>query len=364
MSESPHTHRGTSLFITAASFVVIIFGLNQAQSVASIFLMSIFLALIGTPPVLWLERHRVPSFVAVMIVMISMVSLLVVIGTVVGESLNTFSNSWPVYQKSLEKGILSLKPILAGKHIIVSSKVLLGYFNPGPVMDIAVGLLGSIGLALSNILLVFLTVMFILLEASNFPVKLRAVLGNPNQDFPQFTKFVNDIERYMVIKTLVSFATGALVTIWLYALGVDSPILWGFLAFLLNYVPSVGSSIAAIPPVLLAFVQYGLGSALLVTAGYMSINFILDNIIETKLMGKRLGLSTLVVFLSLMFWGSVLGPIGMVLCIPFTMTIKFACENTEGAEWIAVLLGSEDTVPVHPPKTAGHSTLTSRKRTP
>lgn len=359
MSETQHTHREPSLLVVAASFVVIIFGLNQAQSVASILLMSIFLALIGTPPVLWMERHRIPSFVAVMLVMFSMIGLLLIIGTVVAESLSSFSDAWPVYQKSLEQGILSLKPVLAGKHIIVSNKVLLGYFNPGPVMEIAVGVLTGVGLALSNILLVFLTVTFILLEASNFPVKLRAVLGDPKQEFAQFTKFVNDIERYMIIKTLVSFTTGVLVTAWLYALGVESPVLWGFLAFLLNYVPSVGSSIAAIPPVLLAFVQYGPGSALLVTAGYMAINFILDNIIETKLMGTRLGLSTLVVFLSLMFWGSVLGPIGMVLCIPFTMTIKFACENTAGAEWIAVLLGSEDAVPVHAPRRKHRSSGTA-----
>ncbi|MFA6467609.1 MAG: AI-2E family transporter [Bacteroidota bacterium] len=346
MLRTSTTHRGLPVLVTAAALVVIIYGLNQAQSVASIFLMSVFLALIGTPPVLWMEKKRVPSFLAVMIVMFTMVAMLLVIGTVVGESLSSFSDAWPTYQKKLQEGILSLKPILAEKHIIVTNKVLLGYFNPGPVMDIAVGLLAGVGVALSNILLVFLTVTFILLEASNFPVKLRAVLGNPNQDFPQFTKFVNDIERYMVIKTIVSLATGGLIGVWLYALGIESPILWAFLAFLLNYVPSVGSSIAAIPPVLLAFVQFGFGSAMMVVGGYMAVNFILDNIIETKLMGRKLGLSTLVVFLSLLFWGSVLGPIGMVLCIPFTMTLKFACENNEETRWIAVFLSSEDDHPV------------------
>jgi predicted PurR-regulated permease PerM len=346
MDKTHSTQRGTSLIVIVASLVIIIYGLNQAQSVASVFLMSVFLALIGTPPVLWMEKMRIPSFIAVMIVMFSIIALLLVIATVVGESLSEFSDAWPVYQKKLQEGILSLKPILAGKHIIVSNKALLEYVNPGPLMDIAVGLLAGIGMALSNILLVLLTVTFILLEASSFPYKLRAVLGNPNQDFPQFTKFINDIERYMVIKTLVSLATGILVGIWLYALGIDSPILWAFFAFLLNYIPSIGSSIAAVPPVLLAFAQYGFGSAMLVVAGYMAVNFILDNIIETKLMGRRLGLSTLVVFLSLMFWGSVLGPIGMVLCIPFTMTLKFACENNDETKWIAVFLASEDDHPV------------------
>jgi len=220
-------------------------------------------------------------------------------------------------------------------------KILLGVVNPGAVMSLTARLLVGLGSALSNIVLILLTVAFILFEASSFPVKLRAVLGHPQQVFPQFTRFVGDIERYMVIKTLISLATGILIGIWLSILGVDFPILWGFLAFLLNYVPNVGSTVAAIPAVLLAFIQLGIGSAVMATAGYMAINFILDNVIETRLMGKRLGLSMLVVFLSLIFWGSLLGPAGMVLCIPLTMTLKFACENNRGTQWIAVLLGPE-----------------------
>jgi predicted PurR-regulated permease PerM len=202
-------------------------------------------------------------------------------------------------------------------------------------------MLAELGSALSNIVLILLTVAFILFEASSFPVKLRAVIGDPRQVFPQFTRFVSDIERYMAIKTLISLATGILVGIWLSILGVDFPILWGFLAFLLNYVPNVGSTIAAVPAVLLALIQLGMGRALMATAGDMAINFILDIVIETRLMGHRLGLSTLIVFLSLIFWGSLLGPVGMVLCIPLTMTLKFACENNKSTRWIAVLLGPE-----------------------
>jgi predicted PurR-regulated permease PerM len=208
-------------------------------------------------------------------------------------------------------------------------------------MNLTARLLAELGSALSNMVLILLTVVFILLEASSFPVKLRAVSGHPEQVFPQFTRFVVDIERYMVIKTLISLATGLLVGIWLTILGVDFPILWGFLAFLLNYVPSVGSTIAAIPAVLLALIQLGIGSAGMAIAGYMVVNFILDGVVSTRLMGQRLGLSTLVVFLSLVFWGSLLGPVGMVLCIPLTMTLKFACENNKGTQWIAVLLGPE-----------------------
>jgi predicted PurR-regulated permease PerM len=333
--------RGIRFLVAAAALVIIIGGINQAQSVLVSFLVAVFFAIIGTPPVLWLERKLIPSVVAVLLVVAGMITILLIVGAIVGASINSFYTELPVYQTRLNEQVSAVQSFLATKGIRGMEKVLLGYINPGAVMSLTARLLAGLGAALSNIVLILLTVAFILFEASSFPVKLRAVLGHPHQAFPQFTRFVGDIERYMVIKTLISLTTGILIGIWLSILGVDFPILWGFLSFLLNYVPNVGSTIAAIPAVLLALIQLGLGSAVMATAGYMAVNFVLDNVIETRLMGRRLGLSTLVVFLSLVFWGSLLGPVGMVLCIPLTMTLKFACENNKGTQWIAVLLRPE-----------------------
>ena len=341
MPEQNKSQRGLRFLLTAAALVVIIAGINQAQSVLVSFLVAVFLAMLGTPPVLWLERKRLPSFVAVLLVVTGMVTLLLTLGAIVGTSLNRFYAEWPAYQTRFQEQVSVFRSFIADKGIRGMDKVLLGVINPASVMSLTARLLAGLGSALSNIVLVLLTVAFILFEASSFPGKLRAVLGDPQQAFPQFTRFVGEIERYMVIKTLISLTTGVLVGIWLFALGVDFPVLWGFLAFLLNYVPNVGSTIAAVPAVLLAFIQIGIGRALMAAAGYMAINFILDNVIETRLMGRRLGLSTLTVFLSLICWGSLLGPVGMVLCIPLTMTLKFACENHESTRWIALLLGPE-----------------------
>ena len=163
-----------------------------------------------------------------------------------------------MYQKHLQEQVLALKPLLANNHIVVTDKVFLEYLNPGSVMGLVVGLAAGMGSELSNVVLILLALTFILLEASSFPIKLRAVLGNPHQVFPQFTMFVIDIERFMVIKTLMSLITGILVDMWLSILGVDFPILWGFLAFLLNYVPNVGSTVAGIPAVLLALIRLGI----------------------------------------------------------------------------------------------------------
>jgi AI-2 transport protein TqsA len=341
MTEKNNSQQGIRFLVIAAALVIIIMGINQAQSVLVSFLVAVFFAVIGTPPVLWLERNRVPSVVAVLLVVAGMVTILLIVGAIVGASINSFYSELPAYQSRLQEQVSTFQSFLADKDIRGMNKVLPEYINPGVVMSLTARLLAGLGSALSNIVLILLTVAFILFEASSFPVKLRAVLGDPKQAFPQFTRFVGDIERYMVIKTLISLVTGCLIGTWLFILGVDFPILWGFLAFLLNYVPSVGSTLAAVPAVLLAFIQLGIGRAVMATAGYMAVNFILDNVIETRLMGRKLGLSTLVVFLSLVFWGSLLGPVGMVLCIPLTMTLKFACENNKGTQWIAVLLGPE-----------------------
>jgi len=341
MTELLNSQRGIRFLFIAAALVIIIGGINQAQSVLVSFLVAVFLAVLGTPPVLWLERKRIPSVVAVLLVVTGMIAILVIIGGLVGTSLNNFIDALPSYQKRILEEASALKALLAQKGIRVTDKVLLEYVNPEAVMRLAVGMLGGLGSALSNIILILLTVTFILLEASSFPVKLRAILGDPQQAFPQFTRFVDNMKRYMIIKTGINLTADILIGIWLSILGVDSPILWGFLAFLLHYVPNVGSIIASIPAVFLTLVQLGIGRAALTAAGYMAVSFILGNVVEPRLMGRRLGLSTLVVFLSLVFWGSLLGLIGVVLCIPFTMTLKFACENNKSTRWVAVLLGPE-----------------------
>ena len=341
MTEKSASDSGTRLLVIVAALVIIIWGINQAEAVLAAFLVAVFLAVIGTPPVLWLENNRVPSIAAVLIVVAGMITIMLMIGVVVGTSINSFSNALPIYQTRLREQVSALNALFTGHGIGGIDKVLLGYVKPEAVMKLTAVMLGELGSALSNIVLILLTVTFILFEASSFPLKLHAIIGDPKQVFPQFARFVDDIKRYMVIITLISLATGVLIWIWLSILGVDFPILWGFLAFLLHYVPNIGFIIAAVPAILLTIIQLGAGTAALAAAGYLVVDLLLGNLFETRLMGRRLGLSTLVVFLSLIFWGSLLGLIGMVLSVPFTMALKFACENSESTRWIAVLLSHE-----------------------
>jgi predicted PurR-regulated permease PerM len=313
------------------------------------FLVSVFLAVIGTSPLLWLERKGVPSVIAVLLVVGGIICILLFIGALVGTSVNSFSNALPFYEARIHERFLPLKELLTSKGIESPDKLVLKYVDPGAVMRLTASLFSGLGSVFSNIVLILLTVTFILLEASSFPVKLRTAFGVPQAAFPQLSRFVDTMKRYMVIQTAISLTVGILVGIWLAILGVDFPVLWCLLAFLLNYIPNLGSIIAAIPPILLALIQLGIGRVALTAAGYIVIDFTLGNIVQPRLMGRGLGLSPLVVFLSLIFWGSLLGLVGMVLSIPITMTFKIAFENNESTRWIAVLLGSEPSTENIPP---------------
>jgi len=341
MAEQNDPHRGTRILVIVAALAIISGGIYQAQSVLASFLVAVFLAAIGTPSVIWLERKRIPHVAAVLLVVAGMAAILVVIGVLVGTSLNSFYADLPYYQARLQKHASALQTFMATKGIPLEDSFLVDLVKPEAVKRLTGNLLKGLGSALFEIVVILLIVTFILLEASSFPVKLRAILGDPKKDFHPFMTFVYDINRYMVIKTAISLTVGALIGTWLFILGVDFPILWGFLAFLLHYVPNIGALISSAPAVFLALIQLGIGHAALAAAGYLAVDFILGNVVEPRLMGRRLGLSTLVVILSLIFWGGLLGLIGVVLCIPLTMTLKFACENNKSTQWIAVLLGHE-----------------------
>jgi len=338
------TRQGTSMLVIIASLVIIVWGIVQAQSILVLMLVALFLAVVGAPPVLWLKEKGIPSFLAVLAVLACMIAILLMIGGLVGTSLASFSDSIPFYQQRIQEEIQTLRGFLADKGFVINDSAVLEYFNLGAVMDLTASLLSGLTSTISSIFLILLTVTFILLEVSSYPVKLRAILDDPKAEFSQFRKFFDDINRYMLIKTCVSVTTGILIGIWMSILGVDFPVLWGFLAFLLNYVPNLGVVIAAVPAVLLTMIQYGLGQAALAAGGYVAVNFIIGTVVEPRLVGRGVGLSTLVVFLSLIFWGNLLGLIGMVLCIPFTMTLKFALESNQQTRWLAILLGPETLV--------------------
>ena len=341
MTEMVKQSKRPGFLMTAAAFVLVVAGMRAAEALLVPFLLSVFFAIICTPPLSWLQRRGLPAWLSMLIVLAVIVGMGMAAGGLVGTSLNDFSKNLPVYQERLQKETTELLTWLGNKGVKIPDQKLMELIDPGAAMNFAASVLNGLRGALTNAFLILLTVVFILFEVSGFPNKLRAAISDPDASFSYLNRFTTNVNRYVVIKTLTSLGTAIAITTWLFVLGVDYPLLWGLLAFLLNYVPNIGSIIAAVPPVLLALIQLGGGSAGWVAVGYLVVNIVVGSIIEPRLMGRGLGLSTLVVFVSLVFWGWVLGPVGMFLSVPLTMTIKIALDSNEGTRWMAVMLGSE-----------------------
>jgi predicted PurR-regulated permease PerM len=303
------------------------------------FLLAIFIAVLCTPLMIWLKNRRVPSGVAVLLVVVMFFLMAATFGTVIGTSLSAFYQDLPDYEQKLQSQGQAGISWLLGVGIEIDQSILSEYINPGAAMKMVAQVFTGLGGALTNTFLILFSVIFILFEASGFPDKIRRALGSKTMALEHFQSFSDSVQRYLLIKTLVSIGTGIFAGIALTIIGVDYAILWGLIAFLLNYIPNIGSIIAAVPPMLIALIQLGPISSLFVAGVYMVINTLFGNVIEPRYMGRSLGLSTLVVFVSLIFWGWVFGPVGMLLSIPLTMVVKIAFENSERHRWIAVLLG-------------------------
>jgi AI-2 transport protein TqsA len=331
------------ILVSLAALVLFAAGLNAAKVILVPVLLAGFIAIISAPPMFWMNRKGLPVWLALLIVMLGVFLIGLMVAMLIGTSIGDFTGNLPGYEARVREQLASAVTLLQKWGIRASSAELIKIFDPGAAMKLIGSLLNALGNMVTNGLLVLLTVIFMLLEASSFPGKLRLILGG-DSSLERFDYFIHNVQHYMAIKTVISLATGVLVSILLLALGVDYALLWGVLAFLLNYVPNIGSFLAAIPAVLLALIQFGLFRAVFVAVGFLIVNLVMGALIEPRFMGRELGLSTLVVFLSLLLWGWLLGPVGMLLSVPLTMTAKIALGSHEDTRWIAVLMGPEKPV--------------------
>lgn len=326
--------------------MIIVAGMQAAASLLVPFLLAAFISIICLPPLNWLSERRIPVAAAVLIIALAIVLIGLLVGAFVSSSVAEFSQNLSSYQERLQTLTGSTLHWLAGMGISISSQTMLDALDPSAAMGMAGKLVSGLGNALANTFLIILTVIFLLIEATALPHKWKA-MGTNAPSIQGFEQFIKSVSTYFSIKSWISLATGIFIAIWLAVIGVDYPLLWGLVAFLFNFIPNIGSIIAAIPAVLLALVQLGSGEALLAGFGYVIANVVMGSVVEPRFMGKGVGLSTLVVFLSLVFWGWILGPVGMLLSVPLTMVVKLALESREETQWLAVLLG-----PDVPPQTS------------
>jgi AI-2 transport protein TqsA len=347
--------QATRILLTAAAVVILVTGLKLGQSFFVPVLLAGFIATVSFPITSWLRKRRVPMPIAVLLTVLVdfafMTGVVIIVITLTGDLESKWQDRYyPAMNSKIDEVRETAVGVLENLKIPDARKTVDNYatikipaqigknFDPFDLgKDVAVRVLGFLG---STLLILILTV-FMLSEARMFGRRVNAVLEARGPNLDRLMNSTADIQRYLAMKTVVSLATGVLAGFLCWAAGLDFYILWGILAFALNFIPVLGSIIAGVPPFIVAFLVDGGPSALAVGVGYISINIFLGNFLEPMLMGRRFGLSTLVVIISVLFWGFIWGPVGMFLAVPLTMVLKVMLDNSDELRWIAVAITKE-----------------------
>ena len=324
-------------FLIMAAVVIVLAGIKAASTIVVPFLLSLFLAIILSPLFLWLKEKKIPQGIALLLIILFLLATITTLMMFLGTSIQDFTQNVPSYEIKLRNDFHNLLGFLQSYGIQVPKEDFSTLFATNSIMEYIAKTLKSLSGLLTNSLMIIMTIIFMLMEVSQFRKKLER--SNTNS-LNSFIEVSDNIKHFILLKSMTSAATGIFIAVALKIIGLDYAILWGLVAFLLNFIPNIGSIIAAVPAVLMSLIQFDLTTTLLVSAIYAITNITIGSVIEPKIMGKGLGLSTLIVFLSLIFWGWLLGPVGMLLSVPLTIMVKIVLDAKEDTRWIAVLLGN------------------------
>ncbi|MDG2123254.1 MAG: AI-2E family transporter [Verrucomicrobiales bacterium] len=339
--------------LSAACVIAIITALMLAESFLIPVVVAFFLCQLSLPMMKTLRRWKLPLPLAVGLTVIA--DILIITGVVI-ICVNLITSFQPTFAKALGAFKVVLNAwindisVLAGipegeapqsisQLAATQIDTIVGFVRQTDVI-------GRVTSLFSTAFFVLILMIFMLLEAGGLGGRMEAIRRLRGPNFAHLESVSTGIQKYLGIKTLVSVATGTMAGLVCLTLGVPGAILWGMVAFVLNFIPAIGSIIAAIPPILMAIVQYYSGDSLEwvwrsvgVLGGYVAINLALGNFIEPMLLGQRFGISTLVVLISVLFWGFVWGPVGMFLAVPLTMLVKVVLNQSVEFRWLAVALG-------------------------
>jgi AI-2 transport protein TqsA len=327
--------------LSLAAVVVVIGGIKAAATFVVPLFVAIFLAFLLSPTVRMLMKFGLPKWASVLLVAVVMVAAGLFTTVTLGNSLVQFSRQLPGYVArvgDLERELYIWLDRM-GFNIDLQGSALDQNLAPERLMNALLDLLNAVRGLFTNGIIILVLVVFFLLETGEGRRRLTRAFGTDSPLPANLEQYAERLKAYVKVKTWMSLGTGLVVGLSLWALGVDFAVLWGVLAFLLNYVPVIGSLIAAVPPVVLALLEYGVGRAVLVSVIIIVVNNVFSNFIEPRLMGEEFGMPAWIIFAAFLFWAWVLGPVGMLLAVPLTVAIKLTLESFEATKPMATLMG-------------------------
>ena len=319
--------------------------LLELKTVLLPFAISLLLSIIFKPVVLRLKKGRVPMAISLFGVLLIFFLVLFLLGWVVFSSTETLVETLPSYEAKISAFMFNIQAsvlALAERFDIqVTDFRWTDAIEFSSITSVLTTGVGSFIKFLSTTFLILLFMLFILAGAGDLAGKVRMAFpeAQANRIGDVVATIDTRVRQYLVTKTLISLGTGLLTFLFLLALGVDFPLIWGLLAFVLNYIPNVGSVIAVLFPFFLSLLQFDtLVAPMFVLILLGGIQMLMGNVIEPRIMAFSLNLSPLLILVSLIFWGWLWGVLGMMLAVPLTATIKIITENIEPLKPLSVLM--------------------------
>jgi len=324
------------ILLTSISILMII--MKYAADLLAPFLISVSLAIILAPLLNYLQSRHIPKTVSLILIVLLSAIPIIVLGGYIGSEAQEFSNNFHTLRVEFDTTLNQMIHHLQKLGISISESDIRAMIAQSNFSGLIKNLASQAGTQFSNIFLILFTVAFMLMESQYLHNKIKKILIKSTIELEDGMQIITKINAYFLIKVKTSLLTAiwALAILWFY----DIPYfyLWAALAFFLNFIPVVGSIFAAVPPIVLAMMEHGMMTAFWVALWYVIINMVVGNILEPRIMGKGLGLSALVIFLSMTLWGWILGPTGMILSVPLTMVLQFLFAQYRETQWIALML--------------------------
>jgi predicted PurR-regulated permease PerM len=329
--------------IGAASLGISLLILNFFAGFVNMLIMAVILVIVFSPFMYWLIHKKVPVAISLIITMAVVIAIVIALFTFLIFSLSQLSAAIPEYAAELDGFIKSTQRFFTSYGLdITDTQAVISLIEPTRLIDFVKEFLASLMGVLSDIVFIFLILAFLLIGVSGFAEKAERIIAQGNPTLARWSQYSRDIRHYIVITNNVGMMAGAINGIMLAFIGVDFAILWGVLSWLLSYIPMVGFFLALIPPVILAFLEFGWGTAVFVLVAYILINSMIDDVLKPKLMGDGLDLTPVMVLISVLFWSLVLGPLGSILAVPVTLGVKqLILEPDPDNRWLAELISSD-----------------------
>lgn len=328
--------------VPLASLTIIIAGLRAMSPLLGPILLSLLVVLISHPILLWLQSKGISRWIAFTLVVLGVILIGAIFIVFLAVSLTQLSSSLPMYQELLDARLSGLEQWLASYNLQMEDVLKLDWFNPDNIVQLLLSFVSALLDAFSNVGFTLLVFIYMLASAASFSIRLKRGLAADLPLLKRFSAFAQSISTYLIIKSWLGAMTAVFQVILMWILRVDFAVLWGVFSFLFNFVPNIGFYLALIPPIILSLIKLGITKTIILVVGYTLINNFFDIAIAPRYLSEGLDLSTLVTFLSVVFWTWILGPIGAFMALPLTVMVKkLILESFPSTQLLAKLMSSD-----------------------